>query len=107
MTLDAGPVALSGAPAPLTLADFEGRVGEAFVIKTDAGTHQLTLAQAQELAHAAREGGGFRLEFTGPSNPHLPQAIYAFPIGDATHDIFIVPIGINPAGAIRYEAVFF
>lgn len=106
MTFDAGSEQ-QGEARQLTLADFEPLVGTPFVIDTEMGQQQLVLAQAQELPHAAREGGGFRLEFAGPSNPRLPQAIYAFPLDGAAHDIFIVPIGINPAGAIRYEAVFF
>ncbi len=104
MTFDA---ASQGTSAPLTLADFADRVGEAFVIETEVGAQQLALAKVQELPSAAREEGGFRLEFVGPSDPRLPQAIYAFPVGDAMHDIFIVPIGFDPAGGIRYEAVFF
>jgi len=104
MTLDA---AVPEAPAPLTLADFAGRIGEAFVIETEIGSQQLVLLKAQELGQAAREGGGFRLEFAGPIDPRLPQAIYAFPIDGAMHDIFIVPTGFIPAGGIQYEAVFF
>lgn len=54
-----------------------------------------------------REGGGFRLEFLGAPEQFLPQAVYAFAIDGAIHDIFIVPLGHHPEGEMRYEAIFF
>ncbi|GEM_PF-748241 len=95
------------APAPLTLADFDGLVGTSFAIATEVGPQQLELVSATALPQSTRPEGGFRLEFAGPAEPRLPQAIYAFPVKDVPHDIFIVAIGVNAAGAIRYEAVFF
>ena len=51
----------------------------------------------------------FSLEFVGPPEPVLPQAIYAFEHPAMGHfDLFIVPLG--PIGRtdarMRYEAVF-
>lgn len=105
MTSDTGSALPQDAAVPLTLADFEPRVGASFEIATDFGVQALVLVAAQELPHSPREGGGFKLEFSGPAEPRLPQAIYAFPIA-ALHDIFIVPVGLKDGG-IRYEAIFF
>ena len=66
----------------------------------------LTLAQVEELPVAhGRDGGAFRLEFTGPADPMLPQAIYAVASDGVEHDIFLVPIA-RDQGETRYEAVF-
>ena len=99
MTTDAVP--------GLTLADFEGRVGESFTIETEIGVQTLELAAADPLPQSTRPEGGFRLEFAGPAEPMLPQSIYRFAVGDTTHDIFIVAIGYRPEGGLRYEAIFF
>lgn len=107
MTLDGVPGIPQDGARPLTLADFVMLTGTSFAIDTEFGEQQLVLAKAQELPNAERSGGGFRLEFVGPSDPRLPQSIYAFPLDGALHDIFVVPIGFSPAGGIRYEAVFF
>ena len=106
MTSDTGSAPPQDAVAPLTLADFEPRVGSSFEIATETGVQALALVAAQELPHAPREGGGFKLEFSGPAEPRLPQAIYAFPVDAVLHDIFIVPVGLKDGG-IRYEAIFF
>jgi len=106
MTSDTGSALPQDMSAPLTLADFEPRVGKSFEIATDFGVQALGLIGAQELPHSPREGGGFKLEFSGPAEPRLPQAIYAFSIDGALHDIFIVPVGLKDGG-IRYEAIFF
>lgn len=90
----------------LRLVDFETRVGESFAIETEAGLQALELTAAESLPNSLRPEGGFRLEFAGPAEPRLPQAIYRFTIGDAAHDIFIVAIGYRPEGGLRYEAVF-
>jgi hypothetical protein len=107
MTLDSAPGVPQDGARPLTLADFETLTGSSFDIETEFGRQQLVLSKAQELPNAARDEGGFRLEFTGPLEPRLPQSIYVFPVNGTLHDIFIVPIGFAPAGGIRYEAVFF
>lgn len=48
----------------------------------------------------------FNLEFTGPP-PVLEQRIHALdhPILGAL-ELFLVPIGLDPDGRVRYEAVF-
>jgi hypothetical protein len=49
----------------------------------------------------------FALEFAGPAEPQLEQRIYRLEhetLGSL--DIFLVPIGFDFAGGLRYEAVF-
>lgn len=48
----------------------------------------------------------FTLEFSGPS-PVLEQRIYALdhPVLGAL-ELFLVPVGLDPDGSVRYEAVF-
>ena len=90
----------------LTYGDFAGRVGKALPVKVEGGTVPLQLDSAQELPPSGRDGGAFRLEFIGPFQPMLAQAIYPFGIDGQRHDIFIVPIGQDQRG-IRYEAIFY
>ena len=66
---------------------------------------EMTLKRAVELPATGRAEGAFRLEFLGPFEPMLPQAIYRFRSGDACHDIFIVPVARDDDGTL-YEAVF-
>lgn len=89
----------------LTIDDFKDRIGQRFDVSDGISRHALTLEAAAPIAHASREGGGFRLEWLGPADPILQQAIYRMSAGERDHDIFIVPIGRNEAGT-RYEAVF-
>jgi hypothetical protein len=90
----------------LALDDFSGATGEAFAVDAGEGSFELTLEAAEPLRPSGREGGSFRLEFRGPREPVLPQAIYPFRRDDETFDIFIVPIAQDAAGT-RYEAIFF
>lgn len=106
MTSDAGSAAPQHAPIPLRLRDFEGRTGSPFAIAFQGEAWQLVLMAARELPGSPREEGGFRLEFRGPPEPRLPQAIYAFEIDGVAHDIFLVPTGFAIDGLL-YEAVFF
>jgi hypothetical protein len=52
-----------------------------------------------------REGGAFRLEWRGPAEPVLDQAIYRFRRGEQSFDMFIVPVGRDAQGTL-YEAIF-
>jgi len=106
MTSDAGSAAPQHAPIPLRLRDFEGRTGSPFRIAFQGESQDLILMAARELPGSPRAEGGFRLEFRGPLEPRLPQAIYAFEIDGVAHEIFIVPIGFAIDGLL-YEAVFF
>jgi hypothetical protein len=49
----------------------------------------------------------FALEFAGPPEPRLEQRIYVLEHETlGTVEIFLVPLGFDPAGGVRYEAVF-
>jgi hypothetical protein len=87
----------------LTLGDFTA--GTLFDVPAGAARVPLRLEQVEELPPAAREAGAFRLEFSGPADPLLPQAIYPFEVAGAVHGIFIVPLAQNADGT-RYEAIF-
>lgn len=65
-----------------------------------------TLDKRAALSDSGREGGSFRLEFVGPSDPVLPQAIYSFANAGNVFDIFIVPVA-RDANGVRYEAIFY
>ena len=54
---------------------------------------------------SSRSAGSFRLEFRGPCDPILPQAIYHFRREAEFADIFIVPVGQDARGTL-YEALF-
>ncbi len=88
----------------LRLSDFS--VGTIYTVSACDQACPLALDKAQSLSDSGREGGSFRLEFVGPGEPVLPQATYSLTSGEATQDIFIVPVGRDAAG-VRYEAVFY
>jgi hypothetical protein len=89
----------------LSLADFEGFVGEPHEIVFADGTLPVVLEKAQGLPRSMREAGAFRLEWRGPTEPMLVQATYRFRRGEQLFDMFIVPVG-RDEGGILYEAVF-
>ena len=85
--------------------DFEGAEGRVYLVDSQAGPLDFTLETAAELPSSGRAEGSFRLEFRGPSEPLLPQGIYAFRRGEESAEIFIVPVGRNDDGTL-YEAIF-
>lgn len=89
----------------LSLADFEGFVGEPYEIVFADGTIPVVLERAQGLPRSMREAGAFRLEWRGPADPLLPQAIYRFQRGEQLFDMFIVPVARDSHGTL-YEAIF-
>jgi hypothetical protein len=89
----------------LSLADFEAFVGEPFEIVFADGTLPVVLERAQGLPRSMREAGAFRLEWRGPAEPLLPQAIYRLRRGEQSFDMFIVPVALDERGAL-YEAIF-
>lgn len=90
----------------LTLDHFAPGIGETWEVAAPGGPVPLVLAAAEPLASSGRAGGSFRLEFEGPPEPLLPQAIYGFARGGEEDEIFIVPIGLTDDKAV-YEAIFF
>jgi hypothetical protein len=97
---------LSAAAPVLSLDDFSPWVGGAFEVGVAADRLPMTLRAAELLAGGQRDGGGFRLEFLGPSDPVLAQSIMTVAGPNGTHDIFLVPIAQNSDGT-RYEAIFY
>ncbi|HEX9946691.1 MAG TPA: hypothetical protein VGA98_04045 [Allosphingosinicella sp.] len=89
----------------LRLDEFEGREGQSFDVALDGESVALTLGKVQALPRTAREGGAFVLDWRGPAEPILPQAIYTLRQGEDIFEMFIVPLGQDRDGT-RYEAVF-
>lgn len=89
----------------LSFDEFDGRDGDSFELLLGDGALPFTLTKAQGLPPSGREGGAFTLDWLGPYEPLLPQAIYTFRDGDQQFEMFIVPIARDPDGT-RYEAVF-
>jgi len=85
--------------------DFDGAQGNVYRVDSDAGQLEFTLETVAELPSSGRAGGSFRLEFRGPRDPIMPQAIYRFHRGDEFAEIFVVPIGRDEKGTL-YEALF-
>lgn len=90
----------------LTIDDFAPWVNEACDVTGPDGQVSMTLVSADPLPRARRDGGGFRLEFEGPPEPLLSQAIMTVSGPGAAHEIFLVPIAQDKS-ATRYEAVFY
>ncbi len=89
----------------LSLADFEGFVGEPHEVVFADGTIPIVLEKAEGLPRSTREAGAFRLEWRGPVEPILVQAIYRMRRGEQLFDMFIVPVGRDERGML-YEAIF-
>jgi hypothetical protein len=91
--------------AGLRLEDFSGLVGETWQVDAAGASVPLRLEVAQELPLAHRPEGGFRLEWAGPPEPFLPQAIYLFSRDRGPVEMFIVPVARTQDGFL-YEAIF-
>lgn len=89
----------------LKLDDFAGAVGQTWEVEFGGAAVPLRLDVAQELPRSTRPEGAFRLEWVGPGETYLPQAIYAFRGEGGAFDMFIVPIAKEGA-SLRYEAIF-
>ncbi|MDX6512147.1 MAG: hypothetical protein QOE36_1651 [Gaiellaceae bacterium] len=90
-----------------TAATFSPHVGEVFRLHADAVVLDVELINVDELGESSPGRAPFSLLFRGPAEPILPQRIYRFEhdaIGE--FDIFIVPIGFDETGGLRYEVVF-
>ena len=90
----------------LTWDEFADAAGSLYIVTVGEEQIELTLDRAVELASAGRAGGSFQLEFLGPTDPVLPQAIYPFRRGKDAFEIFIVPVRRDSEGT-RYEAIFY
>lgn len=93
-------------PAPLTIEHFRPHVGQTYEAAPGEARVPLVLAAAEPLEGSVREGGGFRLEFTGPLDTLLDQVIHPLHRDGACQEIFLVPIAQSAQG-YTYEAVFY
>ena len=89
----------------LRLEEFTGREGESFDLVLGERTIPFTLAGVRPLPDTGREEGAFVLDWKGPYEPVLPQAIYTLRHGGEEYEIFIVPVAQSRDGT-KYEAVF-
>ena len=105
-----GPVVSDSVDTP-TIETFAPLLETTFRVRNGPGNDQidLRLVELRPLGrqpHAPRVEP-FALEFAGPADPALEQRIYALEHGTlGAIEIFLVPIGLDPAGGLRYEAVF-
>ena len=93
----------------LTLEIFSERLGEPFRVHPPTGPPiEVELAEVGKLGDAPAPGirAPFSIEFTGPADQILHQAIYRID-NDAlgSVEVFLVPLQPDARGA-RYEAVF-
>ena len=89
----------------LRVEDFEGSVGDAYELLTEADAVPVTLETVQALPPSPRPAGAFRLEWRGPREPILPQATYGFRRDGRTVEMFVVPVARDERGTL-YEAIF-
>jgi hypothetical protein len=85
--------------------EFKAREGEEFTLVLGDITLPFSLARVRTLPDTGRDGGAFVLDWEGPSEPVLPQAIYVLRQGEEQFEMFIVPVAQNSDGT-KYEAVF-
>ncbi|MEA3009710.1 MAG: hypothetical protein QOJ91_1402 [Sphingomonadales bacterium] len=89
----------------LNLEEFRGREGQAFDLLNGEERLPFTLTRVQELRPSGRAAGAFTLDWQGPAEPVLPQAIYTLRQGEEDFEMFIVPLK-QERDCVRYEAVF-
>jgi hypothetical protein len=89
------------------LESFRALVDATFTVHLESGdTAQVVLSNVRALPVGGPRDEPFALDFVGTGGA-LGQGTYEFedPTG-ARSAIFIVPLGPDPAGNMRYEAVF-
>lgn len=87
------------------LEEFTDREGEKFELLLGDRSLPVSLAAVRALPDTGREGGAFVLDWKGPYEPVLPQAIYTLRHGGEEFEMFIVPVAQGRDGT-KYEAVF-
>jgi hypothetical protein len=94
----------------LTIDTFTPLVGTAFRARTDTdGVVDLRLVEVRPLGHQpqAPRVEPFALEFVGSADVPLDQRTWRLDHESlGAVEIFLVPIGSDPAEGYRYEAVF-
>jgi len=96
--------------AILTADEFAKHVNTRFRTTLDAETRaDLELVEVKVYTSKHEEQSGmerFSVYFTGPTDPLLPQKLYAFQHDEmGEFELFLVPLSRNDEGS-RYEAVF-
>lgn len=86
-----------------SMTEFETLRGRAF--RVDGTDEALALQVVVPLPQSPRDGGGFRLEFTGAPTSAVQQGLYRLTGDGAVFDIFIVPVA-RDADATTFEAIF-
>jgi hypothetical protein len=94
-----------------TIATFAPLVETAFRLRPGPGDDPISLRLVSVIPLGRQPNAPrvepFALEFAGPAQPQLEQRIYRLEheaLGSI--EIFLVPIGFDAAGGLRYEAVF-
>ena len=94
--------------APLTEAEFSKHLNTKFRVASEQPI-ELELAEVKGYLSKPHEQSGmerFSVFFNGPSNPFLPQRVYALEHeGMGAFELFLVPVAKGENG-FRYEAVF-
>lgn len=95
----------------LTLEDFKPHVQKTFKVRD--GRHAFILSAIQE--HPVLEADlprivrmPFTLIFTGPENDLLPTGMFTFDVegGDASFELYVMPIQTHQRGQQDYQASF-
>ena len=92
--------------------DFDGRVGETFVLHFGADPVPFKLTQVRAGAEPPSRRPQFALLFKGPRTALRAQGIYRVEHEElGAHDLFLVPVGFAPdegddGGGVLFEAVF-
>lgn len=86
---------------------FAAAIGTGFVVAgTEVELRLVAVERYPEQLHAPRRAP-FSLIFAGPATPVLRQATWLLEHAElGRREIFLVPIGPGPDGAMRYEAAF-
>jgi hypothetical protein len=95
-----------------TREEFDGRVGETFILHLGADAIPFKLAEVKAGAMPPKGRAQFSLFFRGPKAALRPQGVYRVEHAElGAHDLFLVPIAVTPetpedAGGVVFEAVF-
>jgi hypothetical protein len=92
-----------------TQEEFDGRVGETFVLHLGPEPVPCKLAEVKSGARPPKGRAQFSLFFRGPRAALRPQGVYRVEHAElGAHDLFLVPVGVTPedGGSVLYEAVF-
>ncbi len=95
----------------MNLPAFAALVGESFELRlAESGSLHLLLLEARDLGPRPLGPAGersFSLIFGSSLSSHLPQAVYSLwhaELGEL--HVFLVPIGPDAQGGMRYQAIF-